>query len=150
VTIHFPSEVEHWSSLSYFMDDDIVRFPNPAPYNPSEDGGYTLMRSLARKYFRVHSFRQTDEGLMVKVNIVDGIEDYIVVGTFMVKEQLSSELQFSIKRRTPLSPRKEWQVIDKECIVMERIEWTIGHTHWASWSPTSGSTSVSHALEAMT
>jgi len=121
VTIHFPSEVEHWSSLSYFMDDDIVRFPNPAPYNPSEDGGYTLMRSLARKYFRVHSFRQTDEGLMVKVNIVDGIEDYIVVGTFMVKEQLSSELQFSIKRRTPLSPRKEWQVIDKECIVLEVV-----------------------------
>jgi len=121
VTIHFPTQVEQWSSLSYMIDDDVIRFPNPAPYEPSEDGGFTLMRSLARKYFRVHSFKQTDDGLMVSVNIVDGIEDYVVVGTFMVKGDLASELTFSIKRRTPLSPRKDWQKIDNECIVLEVV-----------------------------
>ena len=124
IIVHHPVLIDHWGSLAH--DDDMIRFPNNNPYNPTEEGGYTLMKSLARKPFRIHSVKKNEDSISIKVCALDGIDDFVVVGEMETFGDLTGQLAFTINRRTGMVLHNQWQEVPSEqCIVVEVVTPTI-------------------------
>lgn len=116
--IAWPEELKSWESMVKM--DGLVRFPNTKAFDPTDYGGYALVKKTHEHYLRLDSYKN-DDSLQMKLSALDGL-DFIEVGFCTVHILLEqSAVLFDVERRydSMKEDGKTWKVIpDSECIVV--------------------------------
>ena len=104
--------------LSWGEDDEVRRFPDLGAFDPFKEGGYVLMKSLAKAILRLHSVRKvTGDLLEVELACIDGLDDFIPIGKVEVTGELKIASQGTLARLTNIVLNKDWQDIPPEVII---------------------------------
>ena len=118
--IAWPQPIPSWQSI--IKKEGTVRFPNLGAFKPDTYGGYVLVKDSHIHPLRLSEYRHTDS-LELKLQAVDGLEDYIPVGICRVNIlSMISALQFDLQRilGSNTNEKSQWYVIpDETCIVVE-------------------------------
>jgi hypothetical protein len=123
VQIAWPVPIPSWHALMKIDDNHSVRFPNTSAYNPSEEGGYLLVRDHHIHNLRLDSYKQeTDGSLVLRLQAMDGYDDYVDACLCTVCEPSDkTSLMFHLDRLMPNRTKGEadWVVIPIDhCVVV--------------------------------
>jgi hypothetical protein len=116
--IAWPEDLKSWKTM--IKMGGVVRFPNINAFDPTDYGGFILVKKSHEHYLRLHSYKH-DDSLVMKLSALDGL-DFIDVGfcrVHILSEQ--SSVLFAIQRRydSMKEDGKTWKAIpDSECIVV--------------------------------
>ena len=85
--IAWPNPIPSWSAL--VKSDSTIRFPNTGAFNPVEYNGYVLVKSTHKHNLRISGY-QNDEALQIKLEAIDGLDDFVEVancGVYILSER---------------------------------------------------------------
>ena len=85
--IAWPNPIPSWSTL--VKSDSTIRFPNTGAFNPVEYNGYVLVKSTHKHNLRISGY-QNDEALQIKLEAIDGLDDFVEVancGVYILSER---------------------------------------------------------------
>jgi len=118
--IAWPLPIPTWQSI--IKKEGTVRFPNVGAFAPDDYGGYVLVKDSHIHPLRLSAYRHTDS-LELKLEAVDGIDDYIPVGICVVHIlSMISSLQFDLQRilGSNTNEKSQWyEIPDDICMVVE-------------------------------
>jgi hypothetical protein len=118
VIVHQPTRIDSMADLiSSLKDDEAIRFPEIGEYKPLENGGYVMMSSLSKMILRLHSVRNIQDTLSVRLSCVDGYDDFIVVGEVDVVSDVKNSIRGMVGRLCTIIPSKDWEDIPDEVII---------------------------------
>jgi len=116
--IAWPKMIPSWESL--VKNERTIRFPEVGPFSPMENGGFVLVKTSCQNAFRISAYQNTEK-LRLKLQALDGIEDFIDIGVCMVSDPSErSSIMFDIERRTGAhTDVTEWCNIPEDaCIIV--------------------------------
>lgn len=121
--IAWPVPIPSWHALMRTDENHSVRFPNVSPYNPTEEGGYMLVRDHHIHNLRLDAYKQEKDGSMsIRLQAMDGYDDYIdacICPVYEPNEQTS--ITFHLDRLMPDRGKAEadWNEVPIEhCVVI--------------------------------
>jgi hypothetical protein len=118
IIVHQPTRIDSMVDLiSSLKDDEAIRFPEIGEYKPLESGGYVMMSSLSKMILRLHSVRNIQDTLSVRLSCVDGYDDFIVVGEVDVVSDVKNTIRGMVDRLCTIMPSKDWEDIPDEIII---------------------------------
>lgn len=116
--IAWPKMIPSWESL--VKNEKTIRFPAVGPFSPMENGGFVLVKTSCQFAFRISAYQNTGT-LRLKLQALDGIEDFIDIGVCEVSDPSErSSIMFDIERRTDAhTDVTEWCDISEDvCIIV--------------------------------
>ena len=118
--IAWPKKIPSWESL--VKSERTIRFPVSGPFSPMENGGYVLVKSSCSFLFSIAAY-QNDDVLRLKLQALDGIEDFIDVGICEITDPNErSAIMFDIERRVGIDTDiTKWSIIPEETCVVVNI-----------------------------
>ena len=87
--IAWPNPIPSWDRL--VKSDSTIRFPNTGAFNPVEYNGYVLVKSTHKHNLRISGY-QNDEVLHIRLEAIDGLDDFVEVsicGVYILSERAS-------------------------------------------------------------
>ena len=121
--IAWPVPIPSWHALMRIDDNHSVRFPNTSAYDPSEEGGYLLVRDHHIHNLRLDSYKQESDGsMMLRLQAMDGYDDYVDACLCKVHEPSDkTSIMFHLDRLMPDRTKVEadWVVVPIDhCVVV--------------------------------
>jgi len=116
--IAWPNPIPSWNAL--IKSDCSIRFPSTNAFNPIEYNGYVLVKSTHKHNLRLSGYQRGDS-LTIKLEAIDGLDDYVDVAiceVYIVSEQTS--VLFELERRLGVlnEDKNKWIDISEDiCIV---------------------------------
>ncbi len=117
--IAWPNPIPSWSTL--IKSEDTIRFPSTKRFNPVEYNGYVLVKSTHKHNLRISGY-QNDEMLHIRLEAVDGLDDFVevgVCGVYILSERGSVLFELERILGTINEDRTKWIDIPEDiCIVV--------------------------------
>ncbi len=117
--IAWPNPIPSWSTL--IKSEDTIRFPSTKRFNPVEYNGYVLVKSTHKHNLRISGY-QNDEMLHIRLEAVDGLDDFVevgVCGVYILSERGSVLFELERILGTINEDRTKWIDIPEDiCIVL--------------------------------
>jgi len=117
--IAWPNPIPSWSTL--IKSEDTIRFPSTKRFNPVEYNGYVLVKSTHKHNLRISGY-QNDEMLHIRLEAVDGLDDFVevgVCGVYILSERGSVLFELERILGSINEDRTKWIDIPEDiCIVL--------------------------------
>ena len=117
--IAWPNPIPSWSAL--IKSEDTIRFPSTKRFNPVEYNGYVLVKSTHKHNLRISGY-QNDEMLHIRLEAVDGLDDFVevgVCGVYILSERGSVLFELERILGSINEDRTKWIDIPEDiCIVL--------------------------------